>query len=168
MKREIVIRITRIVLILTFLLVASFSRQITYESYEKVNDFRESVQANIQIVNMEKGVIPNHPVSDKQGTQSDGYKLEIKNYALKSKTFTFTLINNIQDENTSVPFDNVKYQILKNGKILTTDKVSETGKLYVETLKENETSNYEIKFWITNDSDTDLNNKKFSSKIALI
>lgn len=168
MKKEIIHRLTRIIIVITFLIVASLARNITFESYEEASKITNSISNSLKVVKLQNSDTKNIPASNKQTSQNKEYKLKISNTNKQDKTFTIALINNIDNKENKIPNKVVKYQIIKDNKILITDNLKENGYLYKETLKGEKTSTYEIKFWIDKNIKTDLNNKTFSSKIALI
>lgn len=169
-KREVRFRILRIITVILFLFIASSLRDITHESYVNANEIKSGIGTNLQVVQLNKSAdkISGYPVTDEEGSKNDGYKIKVSNRSTIGKTFSFALIdNNISDEE-KLPYKYIRYQVLKDGKIVLTDNINDNGYLYKETLKSGDECIYEIKFWIDIDADDKIMGKRFSSKIALI
>ena len=127
MKNDTRFRITRIILILCFLLVGTYLRNNLIENYQNADKITNNITNNLKVENIET----------KQ--EEEGYILKITNYGNKEKNFTIALI---------------------------TDQNNKQGYLTNQTLKDDQTSIYKIKFWV--DQNKNNINGTFSSKIALI
>lgn len=168
MKKEVLFRVFRIVLVILFLLVASSVRNVTKESYEEAYKIKESLSASLQVVKLADGDIFGMPLSDEEAVQNKGYKIKITNSSNHDKTFTIALISNVKNKEDAISFSDIRYQIKKDNKVVITSNLDENGYLYNDTLKSSSFCNYEIKFWIDEDVNTNLDGKTFSSKIAII
>ena len=170
MKREIVYRLLRILTVITFLIVASSFRSVVHESYEDASKIREGIGANLQVAQISSAINQKNsmPVNDEVGSKEDGYVFKITNTSSKDKEFTFALIDDGVLEEEKLPYENIRYQIIKDGKVVVTDNINKSGYLYKDSLHGKTESVYEVKFWIDIDSGEEIFGKRFSSKIALI
>ena len=151
MKNDTRFRITRIILILCFLLVGTYLRNNLIENYQNADKITNNITNNLKVENIET----------KQ--EEEGYILKITNYGNKEKNFTIALIT---DQNNTIPNENIKYTVIKDDKVIITDNLNKQGYLTNQTLKDDQTSIYKIKFWV--DQNKNNINGTFSSKIALI
>ena len=151
MKNDTRFRITRIILILCFLLVGTYLRNNLIENYQNADKITNNITNNLKVENIET----------KQ--EEEGYILKITNYGNKEKNFTIALIT---DQNNTIPNENIKYTVIKDDKVIITDNLNKQGYLTNQTLKDEQTSIYKIKFWV--DQNKNNINGTFSSKIALI
>ena len=151
MKNETRFRITRIILIMCFLLVGTYLRNNLIENYQNADKITNNITNNLKVENIET----------KQ--EEEGYILKITNYGNKEKNFTIALIT---DQNNTIPNENIKYTVIKDDKVIITDNLNKQGYLTNQTLKDEQTSIYKIKFWV--DQNKNNINGTFSSKIALI
>lgn len=170
MKREIAYRLLRILTVIIFLIVASSFRSVVHESYEDASKIREGLGANLQIAQISSAINQKNsmPVNDEVGSKKEGYKFKVTNTSSKSKEFTFALIDDSSKEDEKLPYQNIRYQIIKDGKVVITDNINENGYLYKDSLDGKTECIYEVKFWIDIDSGEEIFGKRFSSKIALI
>lgn len=168
MKNEVLFRVVRIILVILFLMVASSVRNVTKESYEEADKIKESLSASLQVVKLADGNIIGTPLSDEEAVQNKGYKIKITNSSDKDKTFTLALINNLKNKEESISYSDIRYQVKKNNKVVITSNLSENGYLYNDILNSYDVCDYEIKFWIDEDVNINLDGKTFSSKIAII
>lgn len=150
MKNDTRFRITRIILILCFLLVGTYLRNNLIENYQNADKITNNITNNLKVENIET-------------KQEEGYILKITNYGNKEKNFTIALIT---DQNNTIPNENIKYTVIKDDKVIITDNLNKQGYLTNQTLKDEQTSIYKIKFWV--DQNKNNINGTFSSKIALI
>ena len=151
MKNDPRFRITRIILIMCFLLVGTYLRNNLIENYQNADKITNNITNNLKVENIET----------KQ--EEEGYILKITNYGNKEKNFTIALIT---DQNNTIPNENIKYTVIKDDKVIITDNLNKQGYLTNQTLKDEQTSIYKIKFWV--DQNKNNINGTFSSKIALI
>ena len=151
MKNDTRFRITRIILIMCFLLVGTYLRTNLIENYQNADKITNNITNNLKVENIET----------KQ--EEEGYILKITNYGNKEKNFTIALIT---DQNNTIPNENIKYTVIKDDKVIITDNLNKQGYLTNQTLKDEQTSIYKIKFWV--DQNKNNINGTFSSKIALI
>ncbi len=151
MKNDTRFRITRIILIMCFLLVGTYLRNNLIENYQNADKITNNITNNLKVENIET----------KQ--EEEGYILKITNYGNKEKNFTIALIT---DQNNTIPNENIKYTVIKDDKVIITDNLNKQGYLTNQTLKDEQTSIYKIKFWV--DQNKNNINGTFSSKIALI
>lgn len=151
MKNDTRFRITRIILIMCFLLVGTYLRNNLIENYQNADKITNNITNNLKVENIET----------KQ--EEEGYILKITNYGNKEKNFTIALIT---DQNKTIPNENIKYTVIKDDKVIITDNLNKQGYLTNQTLKYEQTSIYKIKFWV--DQNKNNINGTFSSKIALI
>ena len=151
MKNDTRFRITRIILIMCFLLVGTYLRNNLIENYQNADKITNNITNNLKVENIET----------KQ--EEEGYILKITNYGNKEKNFTIALIT---DQNNTIPNENIKYTVIKDDKVIITDNLNKQGYLTNQTLKYEQTSIYKIKFWV--DQNKNNINGTFSSKIALI
>ena len=151
MKNDTRFRITRIILIICFLLVGTYLRNNLIENYQNADKITNNITNNLKVENIET----------KQ--EEEGYILKITNYGNKEKNFTIALIT---DQNNTIPNENIKYTVIKDDKVIITDNLNKQGYLTNQTLKDEQTSIYKIKFWV--DQNKNNINGTFSSKIALI
>lgn len=170
MKKDVVYRIVRIITVILFLFVASYFRGVTEESYNLAGDIEKNLGANLSVVQLSEksNKMEGFPVSDEVGSSREGYVFKVTNNFSSDKKFTFAMINDVVYEDERLPYENVRYQILKNGKVIVTDNIDNNGYLYSEVLNAKEEAVYEIKFWIDKDAGNEIMGKRFSSKIALI
>ncbi len=150
MKNDTRFRITRIILIMCFLLVVTYLRNNLIENYQNADKITNNITNNLKVENIET-------------KQEEGYILKITNYGNKEKNFTIALIT---DQNNTIPNENIKYTVIKDDKVIITDNLNKQGYLTNQTLKDEQTSIYKIKFWV--DQNKNNINGTFSSKIALI
>lgn len=150
MKNDTRFRITRIILIMCFLLVGTYLRNNLIENYQNADKITNNITNNLKVENIET-------------KQEEGYILKITNYGNKEKNFTIALIT---DQNNTIPNENIKYTVIKDDKVIITDNLNKQGYLTNQTLKDEQTSIYKIKFWV--DQNKNNINGTFSSKIALI
>lgn len=150
MKNDTRFRITRIILIICFLLVGTYLRNNLIENYQNADKITNNITNNLKVENIET-------------KQEEGYILKITNYGNKEKNFTIALIT---DQNNTIPNENIKYTVIKDDKVIITDNLNKQGYLTNQTLKDEQTSIYKIKFWV--DQNKNNINGTFSSKIALI
>lgn len=151
MKNDTRFRITRIILIMCFLLVGTYLRNNLIENYQNADKITNNITNNLKVENIET----------KQ--EEEGYILKITNYGNKEKNFTIALIT---DQHNTIPNENIKYTVIKDDKVIITDNLNKQGYLTNQTLKDEQTSIYKIKFWV--DQNKNNINGTFSSKIALI
>ena len=151
MKNDTRFRITRIILIMCFLLVGTYLRNNLIENYQNADKITNNITNNLKVENIET----------KQ--EEEGYILKITNYGNKEKNFTIALIT---DQNNTIQNENIKYTVIKDDKVIITDNLNKQGYLTNQTLKDEQTSIYKIKFWV--DQNKNNINGTFSSKIALI
>lgn len=168
MDKEVLFRVVRIILVILFVFFVSSVRNVTMESYEDANKIVNSLNASLQIVKISDGKIIGMPLSDEDAIKNDGYKIKVTNWGKRDKKFTIALINDLDDNSNSISYTDIRYQVKKDNVVVVTDNLDSSGYLYKDTLSSSHYSNYEIKFWIDEDVKTDLNGKKFSSKIAII
>lgn len=150
MKREIMYRTTRIVMVICFLIIASFLRANAVESYESSSYITNDLSNNLKVE-----VLENYSLSD------NDYVFSVTNYGTCDRDFVIALDYN--SDNT-IPNSNVMYSIIKDDNLVISDSLSDEAHLSTETLEVDETSVYRIKFWLSDDSI----NGVFSSKIILI
>lgn len=155
-------------MVVLFVLVASFLRNGVKDSYEEASNITNSLGASLKVAMLEEGNVKSVPLSDKEAVQNKGYKMKITNSSDMDKNFSIALINNLSDMENTISFSDIRYQVIKDNKVVVTSNLSENGYLYNETLKSFGVSTYEIKFWIDKDVKTSLSDKKFSSKIVII
>ena len=134
-----------------FLLVGTYLRNNLIENYQNADKITNNITNNLKVENIET----------KQ--EEEGYILKITNYGNKEKNFTIALIT---DQNNTIPNENIKYTVIKDDKVIITDNLNKQGYLTNQTLKDEQTSIYKIKFWV--DQNKNNINGTFSSKIALI
>ena len=168
MKNEVLFRVFRIILVILFLLVVSSVRNVTKESYEEAYGIMESLTASLQVVKISDGHMIGAPVSDNEAIKNDGLKIKVTNNGKGDKTFTIALINKFKNNEESISYSDIRYQVEKDDKVVVTGNLSENGYLYNDTLKPSSACYYEIKFWIDEDVDITLNGETFSSEIAII
>lgn len=150
MTKDTRFRITRIIMILCFLVVGTYLRNNLVENYQNAEKISNNITNNLKVENITKD-------------NNNNYILKITNYGTKEKNFTIALIT---DKNNTIPNENIKYTVIKDNKKIITDNLNKEGYLTKQTLKDDQTSIYKIKFWI--DQEKNNANGTFSSKIALI
>lgn len=150
MTKDTRFRITRIIMILCFLVVGTYLRNNLVENYQNAEKISNNITNNLKVENITKD-------------NNNNYILKITNYGTKEKNFTIALIT---DKNNTIPNENIKYTVIKDNKKIITDNLNKEGYLTKQTLKDDQTSIYKIKFWI--DQEKNNTNGTFSSKIALI
>lgn len=151
MNKDTKFRITRIIIILLFLTLATFLRNNLVETYENSNKLTNNIATSLKVEQLK--------IEDK----TNDYTIKVTNYGNNTKTFTITLIT---DQNNTIPNENIKYEIIKDNKKIKEENLGKEGKLSKQTLKKEESSVYKIKIWLDNTKQT--TDGKFSSKIALI
>lgn len=141
-------RVIRIIIVLCFLVVATFLRNNVAYSYENANDILNDISNTLKVEDL----------SDNYNDNS--YVLRITNYGRSDKSFTIALKENV---NNTISCDDIKYSVIKDGKVIINDTLSKDGYLSYESLCVDESSVYKIKFWFDEDVDG-----VFSSRIVLI
>ena len=121
MKNDTRFRITRIILIMCFLLVGTYLRNNLIENYQNADKITNNITNNLKVENIET----------KQ--EEEGYILKITNYGNKEKNFTIALIT---DQNNTIPNENIKYTVIKDDKVIITDNLNKQGYLTNQTLKD--------------------------------
>lgn len=150
MTKDTRFRITRIIMILCFIVVGTYLRNNLVENYQNAEKISNNITNNLKVENITKD-------------NNNNYILKITNYGTEEKNFTIALIT---DKNNTIPNENIKYTVIKDNKKIITDNLNKEGYLTKQTLKDDQTSIYKIKFWI--DQEKNNTNGTFSSKIALI
>ena len=170
MRREVIFRITRILLVILFLLLATSLRTVTKESYSDIDSIRKSIGTNLQVMALTNGVNKpsSLPTSDEEGAIEEGYKFKVTNYSNLNKDFKMVLVNTIKDENKMLPYSSLRYQIICNDEVIVTDNIPDNGVLYKGNINGKENKVYEVKFSIDEDAGSEIYGKQFSSQIALL
>ncbi len=142
-------RVIRIIIVLCFLLVATFLRNNVAQSYESASGIVSDITNTLKVEDL----------SDNYNDNS--YVLRITNYGSSDKSFTIALK---EDVNNTISCEDINYSVIKDDKVIISDSLSENGYLSYESLCADESSVYKIKFWF----DDDVIDGVFSSRIVLI
>ncbi len=156
MDKEIKKRLTRIILVILFLLIASSLRTITKESYQNASIFKENLSTSLQMINL---------TNEEQKPNIGTYTIKITNPQDEEKNITLKLI---EDENNTLPYKYVNYEIIKNDKKILAKSINKNKILLEDTLTNKEESIYKIKFWIKEDAASKIDGTQFMSKIIVM
>lgn len=148
MEKEIVFRVCRIIFVILFLVVVVFLRKNVLESYSDVRETVNSLSNSLKVIDVSQS--------------NNKYTLTVINYGFETKKFTILLAS---DEKSTISNDKVNYTLVRNGEQVMTSKLNDDGQIAKDVLEVNQTSTYEIKFWLDDDFE---NYGKFSSRLVLI
>ncbi len=166
MEKELKKRITRIIIVLLFLIFSSVIWKDANNNMVNAKKYLENKKTSF--IELSNGInIDNaYPVNDEIGSQGDSYKFKIINNDNKNKTITIGVINNLNDN--FISYNNIRYQVIKNNKIfIKSQDLNNNGILFNDEITKENT--YEIRFWINQNTPFDeILDKSFSIKIALL
>ena len=166
MEKELKKRITRIIIVLLFLIFSSVIWKDANNNMVNAKKYLENKKTSF--IELSNGInIDNaYPVNDEIGSQGDSYKFKIINNNNKNKTITIGVINNLNDN--FISYNNIRYQVIKNNKIfIKSQDLNNNGILFNDEITKENT--YEIRFWINQNTPFDeILDKSFSIKIALL
>ncbi len=166
MEKELKKRITRIIIVLLFLIFSSVIWKDANNNMVNAKKYLENKKTSF--IELSNGInIDNaYPVNDEIGSQGDSYKFKIINNDNKNKTITIGVINNLNDN--FISYNNIRYQVIKNNEIfIKSQDLNNNGILFNDEITKENT--YEIRFWINQNTPFDeILDKSFSIKIALL
>ena len=166
MEKELKKRITRIIIVLLFLIFSSVIWKDANNNMVNAKKYLENKKTSF--IELSNGInIDNaYPVNDEIGSQGDSYKFKIINNDNKNKTITIGVINNLN--NNFISYNNIRYQVIKNNEIfIKSQDLNNNGILFNDEITKENT--YEIRFWINQNTPFDeILDKSFSIKIALL
>ena len=148
MEKEIVFRVCRIIFVILFLVVVVFLRKNVLESYSDARETVNSLSNSLKVIDVSQS--------------NNKYTLTVINYGFETKKFTILLAS---DEESTISNDKVNYTVVRNGEQVMTSKLNDDGQIAKDVLEVNQTSTYEIKFWLDDDFG---DYGKFSSRLVLI
>lgn len=124
---------------------------------------KEEVVGDISFTYVDKSVYIKDviPTLDKFGVMNEAFSFTIKNNSSSVKTYTLSLI----DDNSTIKNRDIRYELSKNGQVLTINTLSDDGKLDVGNLLGNEEVKYSIKLWLNYNSEYVVGT--FRKKIAI-
>lgn len=166
MKSEFLYRISRITITILFLIFSTYLWKDANIDMVNAREFENNLK-NISLVELSDGINMNnaYPTSDEIGSSNDGYKFKIINNGSNNESFIIKAENNLSEE--SISFNNIRYQIIKNGEVyIEAETLNDNGILFEDIVSEENT--YELKFWISKDAGFEILDKVFSVKIALL
>ena len=159
-----VITIIGIVAILSTLVTTSYAMLIKtgtsnekdlFASKDMVITFSEEADSNININ-------PAIPMSDEAGQKTTPYRFTITNSGDYKGSYTIKLIENAE---TTIPLNNVKYSINGNTPKLLSDRkdqILETG-----LIKAGNSKDFELRLWIDYEATTEISGTIYSGKISV-
>ena len=107
-----------------------------------------------------------YPTKDEDGIKEQGYTFQVINSSNKEE-ITFYLQNTLEEQENSLNYKYIRYQVTKNNKIIVKPtNIKENGILFTDN--NTNKSTYEIKMWIDYNSDNNVYGKNFSTKLALL
>lgn len=167
MEKELRFRITRIIFVLTYLILASMLWKNAYDNNVNAKDFLNNLSST-HFVELSDGInLTNaYPVSDEIGSTNESYKFKIINDDLSNKPITIIALNNL--DNDYISFSNIRYQVIKNNEIFIESNTLNNEGIMFNDIVNNENI-YEIKFWIDSNANIyDILDKSFSVKISIL
>ena len=166
MEKELKKRITRIIIVLLFLIFSSVIWKDANNNMVNAKKYLENKKTSFIELSNGINIYNAYPVNDEIGSQGDSYKFKIINNDNKNKTITIGVINNLNDN--FISYNNIRYQVIKNNKIfIKSQDLNNNGILFNDEITKENT--YEIRFWINQNTPFDeILDKSFSIKIALL
>lgn len=117
-----------------------------------------------------------YPLSDAKGLASDPYTFTIKNTGTIASSYVVYLKDNaLSDGKTRIADNKVKYSLIKNKNVTTGAKLLSTlasvdGKgrvLATGTIDPDETINFDVRIWIDEAAESEVEGTSFSAKISM-
>ncbi len=117
-----------------------------------------------------------YPLSDVKGLASDPYTFTIKNTGTIASSYVVYLKDNaLSDGKTRIADNKVKYSLIKNKNVTTGAKLLSTlasvdGKgrvLATGTIDPDETINFDVRIWIDEAAESEVEGTSFSAKISM-
>ena len=158
-KKEIRGYIISIILTMVLFIVGTISWYNLHINYEKANNLLNNLK-EIQ-VNGEVVLSDLRKMSDKKAKNINGYKFTLKTTKQDNQAFCIKLVDDYYNEYDNIQnIDNnyLRYMIKKdNGKYSEIRSLNMDGSIYFDSLKNNETSTYELKIWISENYQGEVN-----------
>lgn len=153
MLNEISSRIISIVITLCFFVIGTFLWQRLHTNYLNTQSFLNSLE-DVSVKN-ELVLSDLKKISDKKSKGLDSYTFTVNNLESDEKSFYIKLIDY---SNKKISNNYLHYMIKKdNGKYSEIRSLNMDGSIYFDSLKNNETSTYEIKIWISENYQGEIN-----------
>ena len=153
MFNEISSRIISIVITLCFFVIGTFLWQRLHINYLNTQSFLNSLE-DVSVKN-ELVLSDLKKISDKKSKGLDSYTFTVNNLESDEKSFYIKLIDY---SNKKISNNYLHYMIKKdNGKYSEIRSLNMDGSIYFDSLKNNETSTYEIKIWISENYQGEIN-----------
>ena len=133
-----------------------YKLHLNYENVQKtLNNLNEIyVLEEVTLSDLEK-------ISDKKATNIKCYRLVLNNYDAVTKKISIKLIDDYYgDYNSNYKIDNnyLRYMIKKdNGSYSNIRSLNMNGEIYIDNLESNTQSVYEIKVWVSNNYQNEVN-----------
>ncbi len=142
----------------TFIWIENQDKKIDFITLESEN-YIEELSNPITLSNV-------YPTKDEDGIKEQGYTFQVINSSNKEE-ITFYLQNTLEEQENSLNYKYIRYQVTKNNKIIVKPtNIKENGILFTDN--NTNKSTYEIKMWIDYNSDNNVYGKNFSTKLALL
>ena len=132
MKKEILYRVFRIILVISFVAFFSMIRNNVKASYEDANKIINSMPG-FTVTQIDNNI-------DKSCGLKEEHSVEIKNVMNKKQNISFIL----QNTNEAFPYNYMNYTIMKDNKVVKEGIIKEEGTIYKATIDKNEDSVYKI------------------------
>ncbi len=156
--------VMQIFLTIIILITSTF---IWIENQDKKIDFI-TLESEIYIEELSNPITLSnvYPTKDEDGIKEQGYTFQVINNSNKEE-ITFYLQNTLEEQENSLNYKYIRYQVTKNNKIIVKPtNIKENGILFTDN--NTNKSTYEIKMWIDYNSDNNVYGKNFSTKLALL
>jgi hypothetical protein len=156
--------VIQIFLTIIILITSTF---IWIENQDKKIDFI-TLESEIYIEELSNPITLSnvYPTKDEDGIKEQGYTFQVINNSNKEE-ITFYLQNTLEEQENSLNYKYIRYQVTKNNKIIVKPtNIKENGILFTDN--NTNKSTYEIKMWIDYNSDNNVYGKNFSTKLALL
>lgn len=153
MFNEISSRIISIVITLCFFVIGTFLWQKLHINYLNTQSFLNNLEE--VSINNELVLSDLKKISDKKSKGLDSYTFTVNNLESDEKSFYIKLIDY---SNEKISNNYLHYMIKKdNGKYSEIRSLNMDGAIYFDSLKNNETSTYELKIWISENYQGEVN-----------
>ena len=169
MKKEFLYRISRISILILFILLTYILRLDLDKAYASSIDFFNSYKNEVELIELSDGInLENaYPVKDEIGLNYDGYTFKVVNNTGYDRLIRVYFNNTYDIIEDRLNYSNLRYIIYKNGEIFKDcSTLDSKGFLFEDSILEDVV--YEVKFWISYDSGFEILDKKFVGKITLI
>lgn len=138
MNKEIKYRLTRVILVISFLIITIFLKNNINQKYNNNMNIYHSLLNNLEVINLTK------PYTNKSINQESVYNLKVINNSNYSKNVTISLT---EDKNNTIDLSYVNYEVIENNKLLKAGTIT-NNKLYTGKITKHKESTYQIKFWV--------------------